>query len=91
MKKLAFFAFVILIASNSFSQGKLLTLENTMDIIRAHHPVLKQAGLDVELAQATLQASRGFFDPSFYLRNEEKTFDGKNYFFYSNPELKIPT
>lgn len=91
MKKLAFITLVTLIASNCFSQGKLLTLENTMDIIRAHHPVLKQAGLDVELAQATLQASRGFFDPSFYLRNEEKTFDGKNYFFYSNPELKIPT
>ena len=91
MKKLAFVALVTLVVSHCFSQGKVLTLENTMDIIRTNHPVLKQAGLDVDLAKATLQASRGFFDPSFYLRNEEKTFDGKNYFFYSNPELKIPT
>ena len=74
-----------------FSQQKLLTLENTMDIIRKFHPVAKQARLEVDLAKASLQASRGVFDPSFYLRNEKKSFDGNNYYFYSNPELKIPT
>jgi len=91
MKKLALVVFVSFFSIHCFSQGKLLTLENTMDIIRMYHPVMKQAGLEVDLAQSTLQASRGIFDPSFYLRNEEKTFDGKNYFLYSNPELKIPT
>jgi outer membrane protein TolC len=74
-----------------FSQQKVLTLENTMDIIRKFHPVAKQAKLEVDLARASLQASRGVFDPSFYARSERKSFDGKNYFFYSNPELKIPT
>lgn len=73
------------------AQLKTLTLENTMDIIRKFHPVAKQANLEVDLARSSLQASRGIFDPSFYLRSEKKTFDGKNYFFYSNPELKIPT
>ncbi len=73
------------------AQEKILTLENTLDIIRSYHPVLKQAGLQVDFARSELQASRGNFDPSFYLRNEQKTFDGKNYFTYSNPELKIPT
>lgn len=91
MKKLTLVVSITLVVLHGFSQNKILTLENTMDIIRMHHPVLKQAGLDVELAQSTLQASRGLFDPSFYLRNEQKTFDGKNYFSYSNPELKIPT
>ncbi len=73
------------------AQEKLLSLENTLDIIRKYHPVAKQSGLLVDMAEANLQASRGAFDPSFYTRNGRKTFDNKNYYNYSNPELKIPT
>jgi outer membrane protein TolC len=73
------------------AQEKVLSLENTLDIIRKYHPVAKQSVLLVDMAEANLQASRGAFDPSFYTRNERKTFDGKNYYNYSNPELKIPT
>jgi outer membrane protein TolC len=73
------------------AQEKILSLENTLDIVRKYHPVAKQSVLLVDMAEANLQSSRGAFDPSFYTRNEKKTFDGKNYFFYSNPELKIPT
>lgn len=73
------------------AQEKFLSLENTLDIIRNYHPVAKQSSLLVDMAEANLQASRGAFDPSFYSRNERKTFDNKNYYNYSNPELKIPT
>ena len=73
------------------AQEKVLSLENTLDIIRQYHPVAKQSMLLVDMAEANLQASRGAFDPSFYSRNERKTFDGKNYYNYTNPELKIPT
>ncbi len=45
----------------------------------------------VDMSNAALLSSRGAFDPAFYVNNERKTFDGKNYFYYSNPELKIPT
>ncbi len=76
---------------NIQAQEKLLSLENTLDIIRKYHPVAKQAGLLVDMAEANLQASRGAFDPSFYTRNGTKTFDNQNYYNYSNPELKIPT
>lgn len=75
----------------AFAQEKVLSLENTLDIVRQFHPVAKQSLLLVDFAEANLQASRGAFDPSFYSRNERKTFDGKNYYNYSNPELKIPT
>ncbi len=91
LKSLVAFLLIFPQADTVFSQQKVLTLENTMDIIRKFHPVAKQAKLEVDLAKASLQASRGVFDPSFYLRNEKKSFDGKNYYFYSNPELKIPT
>ena len=64
------------------AQEKVLSLENTLDIIRKYHPVAKQSVLLVDMAEANLQTSRGAFDPSFYTRNERKTFDGKNYYFY---------
>lgn len=83
------FSLIYFLSSNA--QEKVLSLENTLDIIRKYHPVAKQSLLVVDMAEANLQASRGAFDPSFYSRNERKTFDGKNYYNYSNPELKIPT
>ena len=91
IQKLFLLAFLSGASLCLFSQERILSLENTMDVIRSYHPVFKQAGLEVELAKSSLQASRGVFDPSFYMRNEKKTFDGKNYFSYANPELKIPT
>ena len=72
-------------------QVKLLTLENTLDIVRVHHPIAKQATLRVDASQAFLLSSRGNFDPSYYLRNDRKTFDGKNYFNNTISEIKIPT
>lgn len=74
-----------------FAQDKLLGLEQTLDIIRKYHPVAKQANLAVNMAEASLQSSRGAFDPAFYLSTDRKTFNGQDYYFHSNPELKIPT
>ena len=45
----------------------------------------------VERAANALLSSRGDFDPALTLDASRKTFDGKNYYFYTNPELKIPT
>jgi len=66
-------------------------LEELLDITRAYHPVAKQAKLAIAMADAQVQSARGAFDPAFYIKNEQKTFDGKNYYSYANPELKIPT
>jgi outer membrane protein TolC len=74
-----------------FSQDKTLSLEQTLDIIRKYHPVARQAAIEVRMAQAALQTSRGAFDPAFYLNTDRKTFNGQDYYFHSNPELKIPT
>lgn len=73
-----------------FAQNTL-SITNTLDLINQYHPIAKQATLKVDMAKASLLSSRGAFDPAFYLNNEQKTLDGKNYFYYSNPELKIPT
>ena len=68
-----------------------LSITNTLDLINQYHPIAKQADLKVDLSKAALMSTRGAFDPAFYLNNEQKTLNGKNYFYYNNPELKIPT
>jgi outer membrane protein TolC len=79
--------------SLSFAQDTTQTLSEAefLNIVRAYHPMVRQASLMVERAQADLTASRAGFDPAFYVASDRKTFDGKNYYNYLNPELKIPT
>jgi outer membrane protein TolC len=76
-------------------QGKgdtlLLTEQQFLDIVRQYHPVAKQAQLLTEQAKADLLVARGGFDPLLYSDAARKTFDGKLYYSYFNPELKIPT
>jgi outer membrane protein TolC len=59
--------------------------------VKQYHPLVKQAGLMVDLAGAELQSTRGMFDPLVYYTNDQKTFDGTNYYNYTNAALKIPT
>lgn len=71
--------------------GKTLFAASYINMVKTYHPVLKQAAIGVQQADAYLLAARGGFDPLLYLNSEQKTFDGKNYFQHTNPELKIPT
>lgn len=69
----------------------LLSPESVMDMVRKNHPVARQAALLNEDARANLLSARGGFDPVFDLTATRKTFDGKNYYFYNNPEIQLPT
>ena len=88
--QLVLFVALLLVSNVLFSQNTL-SISNTFELMNQFHPISKQAGLKIDLSRANLLSSRGAFDPAFYISNDQKTFDGKNYFFYSNPELKIPT
>ncbi|TAD84482.1 MAG: TolC family protein [Bacteroidetes bacterium] len=68
-----------------------LSPEAFLAIVRQYHPVVRQAGIDVDIARQQLLASRGLLDPSIYFNADRKTFDSKNYYNYFNGELKIPT
>lgn len=72
-------------------QPQVFTPEDFIQWIKQYHPVARQAGLQVEKAEAELLSARGGFDPAAGLQASRKTFDGKNYYYYTNPELKIPT
>jgi outer membrane protein TolC len=73
------------------STQTVFKMQSFIDVVRSFHPVVKQAQIGVDMAKAARLAARGAFDPAFYLSTDQKTFDGKNYFIYTNPELKIPT
>lgn len=73
------------------AQQKVFTLDSFIQLVKTNHPVAKQSRLLIDEAAASLQAAKGEFDPSFSVDAANKTYDGKNYYHYTNPELKIPT
>ncbi len=70
---------------------RIMREDEFLSIVRSHHPVAKQGALLVDMARADLLTIRGAFDPTLYINNDQKTFDGKNYFNYTNAEIGIPT
>ena len=83
----------VFIASSAAAQDttRIMREDEFLAIVRSHHPVAKQGGLLVDMARADLQTIRGAFDPILYYNADQKTFDGKTYFNYSNTELVVPT
>lgn len=75
----------------AIGQDKVLTIENTIDIVRKFHPVVKQSILQKEIARKELMVAKSTFDPTVQMSSEEKTFDNQLYYQYNNSELKIPT
>lgn len=93
-KRSRYILFVLLILNYcSHAQDTTLTLskDELLSIVRAYHPVVRQASLQVERAAAEVQAARGAFDPTLDAGLDRKTFDGKLYYSYFNPQLTIPT
>ncbi len=92
--KLNVFILVFIFSGLSTSANdtlRFLSEAEFIQIVRNYHPIAKQANLLMERARAELTASRAGFDPVFLMSSDRKTFDGKNYYQYANPEIKIPT
>jgi outer membrane protein TolC len=68
----------------------ILPVNDFIAKVKAHHPLAKVAAIQVDKANANLLTAKGGFDPSLELEITNKTFDTKNYYSYSNAELKIP-
>lgn len=82
----------MLSCSYSFGQdNRSLSLDNVFEIVRKYHPVALQANLKNDSAQAIQQMARGAFDPLAVVENEQKTFAGTNYYFYTQAGVKVPT
>lgn len=95
MTKGGYISFLIILLSTCAvkAQDSLLYLskDEVLSIVKQYHPIISQAGLKVQRMDAGILTARGAFDPVASASGERKTFDGKQYYSYINPELKIPT
>jgi outer membrane protein TolC len=66
-------------------------MEELLKIVRTYHPLITQSSIRIEKAQAEVLLSKSNFDPILSNSTAKKTFDGKDYYDYSTPEIKIPT
>ena len=71
--------------------SRILMEAEFLDMVRANHPVARQAALWVDEAKARLLSVRGNFDPIISVDNDRKKFNQNDYFNYFNSELVVPT
>jgi outer membrane protein TolC len=59
--------------------------------VKKYHPLVKQADLKLNEAQANLMLARGAFDPKIEVEFNEKQFKTSEYYSILNSSFKIPT
>ena len=69
----------------------LFNYDDYITIVKAHHPISFQAGLQVQKGEAKLKKAKGGFDPKIEAEMQQKYYDGKQYYSYLHSGLKIPT
>lgn len=85
---------LLLCLSNTYGQefiGEVLSYNEYLGYVKKYHPLVKQANLEVNNAQATLMAARGGFDPRIEVDYNSKEFKGTEYYSLLNSSFKIPT
>ena len=73
------------------AQISILPFGEYLEQVRQNHPVIRQAQLLENQADATRQVARGNFDPKLFGDYDHKSFDGKNYFRLGQGGVKIPS
>ena len=95
-KLLIFFLSILCLPLQRVS-GQILETDTVLsplqffEAVNKFHPLVRQAGLEITMAEKELLQSRGQFDPKLQADFNRKSFDGKDYYNLFKPELKIPT
>ena len=75
----------------SDAQNATLSPDELVNWIRTYHPVALQADLRIDQARSSVRMARGGFDPVLENETAQKTWNGRMYYYYNRPELKLPT
>ncbi len=67
------------------------TQQQFFEVIKAYHPVAKQAAIQVQIAGAEITAARGAFDPLLQSDISKKEFGGTQYYNHRLHQVNIPT
>lgn len=84
----------LLVVNSLFAQKENLqefTYNEYLGYVKKYHPLVKQANLKLNEAQALLMQARGAFDPKLEAEYNEKQYQDKNYYSIFNGSFKIPT
>lgn len=73
------------------SLPEVLTFREYLAYVKQFHPVARQAGLKLSVAEAQLLRARGGFDPKIEVDYDRKTFKNTEYYDILNSTFKIPT
>jgi outer membrane protein TolC len=69
----------------------VLTFEEYIGYVKQHHPLVKQANLQLSVGEANLLKARGGFDPKIEVDYDRKKFKGIEYYDELNAAFTIPT
>ncbi len=86
-------AFCLLLASHAtvFAQENVLSLEEYLAMVKLHHPIVKQANLQVDESEVKLLKARGAMDPKLAANFDSKEFHDISYFKNFSTAFSIPT
>ncbi|MCW5518560.1 TolC family protein [Aureitalea sp. L0-47] len=92
MKKRLLVFFFFTMSFQVWSQDSLmLGFREYLGYVKKYHPVVKQANLTIDMAQANVMRARGGFDPKVEVDYSQKQFKGSEYYDLLNATFKIPT
>jgi len=94
MKPKLFYIFIFICSSFSLLAQNLpteFTYNEFLGYVKKYHPLVKQADLKLNEAQANLMQARGAFDPKIEVDFSEKQFKDSEYYSILNSSFKIPT
>ncbi len=93
MRKINYFLLLFIgCICSSFGQNTTeFSFNEFLGYVKKHHPLVKQADLKINEAQANLMQARGAFDPKIDIDFNEKQFKDNNYYSILNSSFKIPT
>lgn len=87
---LIFFLCLTTVNAQDFDSNTL-TFNEYLGYVKKYHPIVKQANLEIDKAQAGLMQARGGFDPKIEVDYNEKEFTDKEYYSVLTSSFKIPT
>lgn len=91
MPRFILFIFSFCFTNLVLGQKANLTFEDFNAIVKQHHPVAVQAGIQLDRGDATVQMARGGFDPKVGTDIGQKYFKGDQYYSLIDAGLKVPT
>lgn len=93
--RLAILSFFVSLSFSGIAQSDttnaILGLEDYIQLVLANHPVVKQADLQIGMAEAELLSAKGQFDPKLQSSYDLKNFKEKEYYDLLDLTLKVPT